>query len=593
MSEAFDEPWKKIDAAVRVKLAKEWGCRPADIPSSTPIDVSGALGEGWMAAAREGYRKRFSNLYDLVQVKVPTESEYPDLLPETEPDHPGEPWQYLGRGYGVRVNGLPVGDWLPAADGEIDKRLSSGLQILHLNLLADGKGFPIPTRGAQEHYHPDPNHPQQGNVHFEISADRKDAVTAWAAWLAVLTDGFEAVHQVWERVDPDTRNAAGLKHPLAALIDGWLREQLRKAEAPERTKVLTAGRDNIARIPNTAKTAALATWEQRDEVMIVEVDGEPFATSLQYIPRRAQGQKDGATLLPLPGTAHAPDLRLWLLQKIEESAGVDRRNPLAMDTLFLLTLGSALLSSMRLHVDQLGAMQNGRFDAAGVRPEQVARWMKRAWAAVHWARLLIETPKGHYLPLLPIDVGGDLPEGWLRIWPYQWAQHGKGYRQTGILTMQATRADKSGSFPRVAAGIEDYITGAGSTGRDRRSRLLISERKGGPGLVSDLVPYPALLARAGFYFNLNDKKSYNATAQLWHSLTGELEQRGYLLPSLRSEAEAGDTFEIVEIVKGNRGGPGGVRVRASARLIEAQEQTAKRRGDRGLDAIPLCDLFKE
>ena len=228
----------------------------------TPADVAGALGEDWTAEAREEYRKRFSALYDLVQVKVPTESEYPDLLPETEPDHPGEPWQYLGRGYGVRMNGLPVGDWLPDADGEIDKRLSSGLQILHLNLLADGKGFPIPTRGAQEHYHPDPNHPQQGNVHFEISADRKDAVTAWAAWLAVLTDGFEAVHQVWERVDPDTRNAAGLKHPLAALIEGWLIGP--PVEADEReTGILPA---TLASVRDADDPASLFDLGEREKV---------------------------------------------------------------------------------------------------------------------------------------------------------------------------------------------------------------------------------------------------------------------------------------------------------------------------------------
>lgn len=405
-------------------------------------------------------------------------------------------------------------------------------------------------------------------------------------WHAIFTSAHKAFCEAQDA-------GVDLKHPVAPLIEGWLREQQRKAETPERARVLTAGRGNIARIPNSAKTAALATWEQRDEVMIVEVDGEPFATSLQYIPRRAQGQKDGAALLPLPGTGTAPDLRLWLLQKIEESAGIDRRNPLPADTLYLLALGSALLSSIRLHVDQLGAFMAGRFDTAGIGTRQKDRWRARAWAAGHWARLLIKTPAGHYLPLLPIDVGGDLPEGWLRIWPYQWKQNGKGYRQTGVLTMQATRADKRGSFPRLAAGIEDYLAGAGSIGRDRRSRLLISERKGGPGLVSDFIPYPVLLARAGFYFELNDKKSYNATAALWHSLAAELERRGYLLPSLRSEAAAGDTFEIVEIVKGNRGGPGGVRVRASARLIEAQAQAAKRRGNRGLDAIPLRDLFKE
>ncbi|MDE0461744.1 MAG: hypothetical protein OXH93_05030 [Caldilineaceae bacterium] len=106
-----------------------------------------------------------------------------------------------------------------------------------------------------------------------------------------------------------------------------------------------------------------------------------------------------------------------------------------------------------------------------------------------------------------------------------------------------------------------------------------------------MIPYPLLLARAGFYFDLADKKEYDATKQLWKRLTVALEDKGYLLPRLSTEAEAGDTFEIVEIVKGNRNGPGGVRIRASARFIEAQSKINRRQGDRGLNAIPLPRLF--
>ena len=145
----------------------------------------------------------------------------------------------------------------------------------------------------------------------------------------------------------------------------------------------------------------------------------------------------------------------------------------------------------------------------------------------------------------------------------------KGYRLTGILTNQTNRQDKSGSFGRLIAGCEDFIAAAGSPAKDRRSRLLIPQKKGGPGPTSEFIPYPHLLARCGFHFDLSDRRSLNATAQLWKRLAAELETREYLLPRLSAEAGAGDTVEIVDIITG-KPGPGhnfgGVRIRASAAL---------------------------
>lgn len=217
------------------------------------------------------------------------------------------------------------------------------------------------------------------------------------------------------------------------------------------------------------------------DAVVIEVDGEPVSTPLHYAPRRARPRrKEAGILMPLPGTARAGDVRLALLQDLEQHAGIDRRNPLPGDMLYVLTLGSALTGKVTLHTDRLGAMMAGKFDPAGAQPKQRKLWRERAWAAVHWASLSMPTPAGHWLPILPIHWGGDLPEGHLRIFPYQWDQHDKGYRLTGALTNQLIRQDKKGSFGRLAAGAEDYIAaappGGGSavasadTGQARRPR---------------------------------------------------------------------------------------------------------------------------
>ena len=138
---------------------------------------------------------------------------------------------------------------------------------------------------------------------------------------------------------------------------------------------------------------------------------------------------------------------------------------------------------------------------------------------------------------------------------------------------------------------EDHIASSGRLGRDPRPRLLIPERAGGPGPQSEFIPYPVLLARSGFHFDLTDPRSAAATRKLWERLSGELKERGYTLPSLSAQAEAGDTFEIVNLVKGSRGGYGGIIVRASDRWIEAQAAVSRKRGDEGLDMVPLPRLF--
>lgn len=397
---------------------------------------------------------------------------------------------------------------------------------------------------------------------------------------------LDSLHTIWESLPDHQREGHGdLKHPLSALIEAWLLRQKAHQELPENAKVLTV--QKMSRVPNQAKTAALASWEKMPDAAVVEVDGVPVSSPFHYRPRRANSTRESTELLKLPGTTQAMDLRLALLRNIEENADIDRRNPLPGDILYLFTFGSALTGPITLSADRLGGMTAGRFTTAGATPKQKALWRVRAWSAIKWASMDIMMPSGHWMPILRIDRGGDLPEGVIRIWPYDW-QKGIGHRLTGALTAQSTRSDRSGSFSRLVAGLEDYL--AASTPVSRTPRLLQSEHKGGPGIASEFIPYPVLLARSGFHFDLTDKQSYNATAQLWKRLTAQIESKGYLLPSPTGEAEAGDTVEIVAIKKGGRGGVGGLIVRASARYIEAHEIIRRARG-RVLDAVPLPNLF--
>lgn len=401
---------------------------------------------------------------------------------------------------------------------------------------------------------------------------------------------FRVTHVIWESIPNEKRTDAGLKHPLAPLIEGYLNPPI----DPDKAKVLVTAKHSLARIPNRTQTVALATWEKLPCVVIVEVDGEPMASKLCFAPRRPIGPP-GQSQLRLPGLQSAIDLRLALLRDIDRERENDRRNPIRSDTWQTLAIGSAITTRMTLHVDQLGALIAGRLKVP-TRNTEKKTLRARAWAVVGWVTLSMPTPRGHWLPILAIDYGRDLPEGHLRIWPYNWEEQGHGYRLTGTLTKQKIRAEyKGGSLTQLAAGIEDYLGASGQMStRDRTPRLLVPTKPGGPGTVSEFITYPQLLAQSGFFFDWRDPKQRNAAKSLWRRLQHALKERGYVLDSpenVRAEARAGDTFEIVEIVTGTpRGGFGGLRIRASARMIEAHS-LLRRGNDHGLGLRSLPALF--
>lgn len=158
----------------------------------TPADVATALGEVGMARAREKYRLRFSALYDLVK------KEYPEdrfgLFPQSDPPDPPTRWHSLDMESALWVEGLPVSGMLINADGEIDRRLTVGLQMLNLIVLLVGPEDTLRSLGPKD----------------DQPVGAEDSLIA----------GFEAVHMIWQSADPAKR--AGLEHPLKPLIAGWL-----------------------------------------------------------------------------------------------------------------------------------------------------------------------------------------------------------------------------------------------------------------------------------------------------------------------------------------------------------------------------------
>lgn len=427
------------------------------------------------------------------------------------------------------------------------------------------------------------------------------------SWQLRLVDSLNGIAEDWNAL-PQPRP----DFPLLPVIQAWQA----RPRTPDQAIVVTAGNDRLTRYPARAATAALADLcpsGQTPEVRTVSVDGQPIASPEPIMrPRKPQLQHGGEKLI-LPGQVEAEALIIQRMRYLER-AGTDRRSPLPGDTFALLNLGAALTRPMQVSVGQVGAWLTGRANTKGMTPAQIEALVARAWAALDAARAWFWLPSGNPLALLDVDIVG-LPEGELIIKPWNWADYQGQWRLSGAVANLRLRQGLGNGrgrpvqLPRLLAGMEDFIYASGSPGdADRRPRLLIPESKGGPGPMVT-VGYPVLLTRSGWVFDWKNRADIQKAAHIWRRLIETLVGSKYCAPTLRGEAEAGDTVELINVTAGQAGQPGKVTFRASARYVAALAQvterqrrsrggskrkgkyhTAKRRDD-GLDRTPLATLM--
>ena len=424
-------------------------------------------------------------------------------------------------------------------------------------------------------------------------------------------------------VDPEIR-----LNPLAPLVMAWQK----RYRPPGQIQVLTAGQARLTRMPNHLATVALSEWEETPDdaespdldLLMATVDGVPVASATATQPefrkprrpKRTLGQQQ--KLFDLPGNRHAESLVLLLMRSLEreiiqEADDIDRRYAIHSDVFFTLSLACALTTPLTVSVDTYGAWLTGRYTTKGIKGAEQAILRKRAFQALDWARGWVITEKGYPLALLDVGTVG-LLEGTVELRPWGWGfasgAASVGWRLTGAVANAATRAAAAsdgrtgepghsraggyGTFGRIVAALDDFIGASGRVSRtDSRDRLLVPVRRGGPGPVG-IITAGDLLARAGLVWDQSDKRQASRARQLWKSTLERFEHGGYILGNgPGSEAPAGDTVEVVEIIKGHGKRPGALRFRASARFVEAYTKVKNRGNGGGLDHTPLPEVFKQ
>ena len=234
-----------------------------------------------------------------------------------------------------------------------------------------------------------------------------------------------------------------------------------------------------------------------------------------------------------------------------------------------------------------GARPGGAIGAAMVRQDEAAEL----------AATILRDPAGtgRWLPLAILEP---VPEKrWLLdMRRPEWMKYRRGGDRY-TLTAEGGRAGKarvlageSGAAGRLITGIE-YRLAARWDGKSGIAPDLRPETKGGPGYPV-FLPWRDAMAFMGDRWDWKDPKADHAARKRWQRMVEALLKANYRIKTFRGQAEAGDSVEIVEVVRGSRARPAGLRVRASARFVEAARLAGLRDG-RGFQTVRLTDWLPE
>ena len=389
----------------------------------------------------------------------------------------------------------------------------------------------------------------------------------------VLEHALTDCSRQWRSM-PDPRP----RHPAAPLVDAWQRWKAAQGDLPDRVHVIVT---RERRPPPKAEPLTLARMPGLLALTLapleaVEVDGAPLVSATPDARRRyrvlpaQQGE-----LFAAPRTLDKRATGGALVEAVASvPLGGDERNPIRADLLRIGTLSYALTGSVRLTPGEMSTLIVGRDTPQGRAQGLALVWLMRSIAIA---------PAGE--PWAAFDAE---PGAVHRIGPPRWwlDQTGpRAYRLVGALFRRilgtGRKAARWGVLERTIAGIEGALLWGPSAGKGRRGRTpdaVRAVRRGGPG-APVTVAWHHLLRLSGEHVTpemLADPAKRDTLNRRFNRRIDALEAAGYKVGKDGPAAPAGDTIEIVKVVKGGRHHEACIVVRATARFCAAYAPGAER-----------------
>jgi len=427
---------------------------------------------------------------------------------------------------------------------------------------------------------------QDGDALPTVEADgdlRRIVGPAADSWLLNVAHRLAAPRQCAHGLEPDYEpsllTAARLLYPLPQPLER--RRLLAATERKRRKDALT-----LTRQLGILSHVSLAAFE---------VDGQPMATATLAGNRRRWRlpQPDQGSLFPGPRTLASKAVDGTLVEAVADlNLGGDQRNPLRADVLRIGNLAYALSGLATIPAD-VGAL----IVAGGAAPTK--RHVQRFENAVVVLNGLHVRLPGYPLAfkLATAELGGHVA----RIGPPQWINDPnapKAYRLTGSLFRQTPkriddnskreRWQKWGVIERTVAGIESALAYGPAAGKGRDARIpdnLRPVRTGGPG-PEVFIPWWQVLRLSGEA--VTSETAGPSERWRWKRRHEALAETGYMVGARESAAPAGDTVEVIRIVRGARARTAGLVIRATARYCAAYRDRVKVR----IPAVRLIELLE-
>ena len=387
---------------------------------------------------------------------------------------------------------------------------------------------------------------------------------------------FLSIFDVNARWAQGFRAGRKLKHPLLPIVRRWL--ECRAAPLEKRHVITVSERDiNYSRMPAYVDLATLSPVEA------VMVDGEPLASGgLAHLStwrriRRPKPEANGQRVFPFagPDSIGGTTVKDVVIRALADLPRSDLRSPLIGDVHRLSALAFALTEFGPIP-QGLGAVFIGGADT----PANRKRW----WTACRFLRNLdvtIDHRTGEFVTLANVDPDG---AGGVHIGPPAWWR-GRGdnakWRLSGALWRPVNIGggglrgggnviSRYAGVARTLAGLEARLSYSSTAGRGRRGRVpdaLRPASRGGPGMEV-WVRWRDVLTLAGENVK-PDASPLGTDGRRYRRRVEALEAAGYVVEPGASAAKAGDTIELVKIMKGGRNHEAGLFIRASARFCAA------------------------
>ena len=433
---------------------------------------------------------------------------------------------------------------------------------------------------------------QSARVHFDnssIDCNRVVAVSlapyefGWGAdSLERWRENVPALHGLWACLDKGSGVGMPLLHPLGTIVRAWLK----RPRSPENRHLITTA-NGLVRSPALVSHALLSPLESPAlvshallsplEIYAVTVDGIPVGSPRPDMRMRAcrRGASEKGEMRSSPRTLGGlplDDAVLVTLARYPLTG--DERSPLRSDSYRLSLFTCALTGSVTL-TEREGVQLLTGSDA--VTEASKRRW----WEATKCLRnfvLTIDPDTQEWVDFARVwrTADGDVslsPPPWMMKAGYKrYALSGALFRsaQLDSTEKQGTTLGYWGSLHRTLAGLEAALSYGTTAGRGRDGRIPDALRpangRSGPG-PAVFVPWRNLISLSGEPVTEENKSVENR--RYGRRVRGLIEA-GYLCNG-KSPAKARDTVEIHRVQKGNRWQPGGLWVRATARLVEAQK----------------------